>query len=203
MCVCVCVCVCVPSSHSCFNVILFFSPHTHTPSGYIPDDWLHIAEAKKRYFESSCNLLYALEIRRDATSATITDLTARARLSRAREVLTSGLRSYRKDPRVTIPELERMLCKLLEEVTAELGGAENVCDRADWEALPMLAGESESWAQPDCPYLAQAPPDLFAALGPLYFFNSLCALSNKRWVWSEGEVEERWKHRDMRSVGEG
>lgn len=152
--------------------------------GYIPGDWLHIVEAKMRYYQSCADLKYAQEMRRDSIGQ-ISEKTANARLSRARDVLSSALRSYRKDPRVTIPELETMLNTLLAEVTEALGGAENMCDREEWEALPLLLGESMNWSQPDCPYLDQAPPDLFDALGPLYFFNSLCVLTNKRTVTLE------------------
>jgi hypothetical protein len=50
------------------------------------------------------------------------------------------------------------------------------------EKMSHIVGKAVRWATADCSVVQpkHAQPDLFARLGPVYFFNAMCALVERR-----------------------
>lgn len=151
-----------------------------TLAGVIPSEWVNLCKFKELYFDGLADHYVAQK--GCQTSDRTTVLESIARWQRASTLLKCASKMCREMMADEVT-LQSMVDAQLETVRQALA-TENQDDVMDQKeaskALGRLAAATETWATATETPLPAPPPDLFAKLGPLYFFNALCPIAERR-----------------------
>ena len=150
-------------------------------SSSVPRQWLDMVCLKEIYFRAIADWYSGLD---DMSSASkMKKVAGIAKVYRASITLKSCLAKWEKqlpsehDFRDIIVEHVSLTDQVLSHISDEiLGGI-----RSKMDQMPTVTGKAVRWSTTNCDDLiASRGDDLFHRLGPVYFFNSMCALVERR-----------------------
>eukprot|EP00051_Salpingoeca_urceolata_P008642 m.107578 g.107578 ORF g.107578 m.107578 type:complete len:752 (-) comp15856_c1_seq2:369-2624(-) len=163
--------------------------------GELPSDWVHVVEAKRAAFYSIADVQQALHVNSSPDAEKLRPTVCKY-LSRAQETF---LRTWR-DCSQRLPEMPLLGNMIYAESAITTSVIRQLrLDQGEQDPQgPMPAyvtGEAVRWSCAHCSQLSELCPDPFEPLGPLYFFNSLCSLAERKVIdlWDYDEAQIKFK----------
>eukprot|EP00040_Diaphanoeca_grandis_P015692 m.80391 g.80391 ORF g.80391 m.80391 type:complete len:650 (+) comp25307_c1_seq1:268-2217(+) len=150
-------------------------------SSSVPRQWVDIVCLKEAYYRAIADWYTGID--EMGCSSKLKKVSGIAKVYRASLSLSAGLEKWNK----MLPEeaafgesiadhlslTQQVLSHISEEIIEGI--------KVKLDQMPIVTGKAVRWATTNCEDLIKQPEsDLFSRLGPVYFFNSMCALVERR-----------------------
>lgn len=150
-------------------------------SSSVPRQWVDVVCLKEAYYRAIADWYTGID--EMGSSSKLKKVSGIAKVYRASLSLAAGLEKWEKllPEETTFRESISDHLSLTQQVLSHI--SDEIIDgiKVKLDQMPIVTGKAVRWATTNCEDLIKQPEeDLFSRLGPVYFFNSMCALVERR-----------------------